>query len=55
MNEGDGDTLAGGAYGVSVGRAFMAESMFHTVTDAGMVALLGLVERPELEQNLSSL
>ncbi len=35
--------LAGGVYGVRVGAAFMAESMFHRVTDAGMVALAALV------------
>ena len=37
--------LVGGSYGVSIGAAFMAESMFHTMTDAGMVALAGLVEK----------
>lgn len=37
--------LAGGLYGVSLGGAFMGESMFHTVTDASKVALLYLVER----------
>ena len=31
--------LVGGVYGVALGGAFMAESMFHTVTDAGKVAL----------------
>jgi leucyl/phenylalanyl-tRNA--protein transferase len=38
-------TLAGGLYGVRIGRAFMAESMFHRATDAGMAALAALVER----------
>lgn len=37
--------LAGGLYGVSLGGAFMGESMFHIVTDASKVALLYLVER----------
>ncbi len=37
--------LAGGLYGVAVGGAFFGESMFHRVTDASKVALVGLVER----------
>jgi len=37
--------LAGGLYGVSVGGAFMGESMFHLVTDASKLALVYLVER----------
>lgn len=37
--------LAGGLYGVSLGGAFMGESMFHTVTDASKIALVYLVER----------
>lgn len=37
--------LVGGLYGVSLGGAFMAESMFHRETDAGKVAVLALVER----------
>src|SRR3954454_18200062 len=37
--------LAGGLYGVSVGAVFFGESMFHRVTDASKVALVGLVER----------
>lgn len=37
--------LAGGLYGVSIGGAFMGESMFHTVTDASKVSLVYLVER----------
>ena len=36
---------AGGLYGVTLGGAFFAESMFHRVTDAGKVALAHLVER----------
>ena len=34
----------GGVYGVSIGGAFFAESMFHRQTDAGKVALAYLVE-----------
>lgn len=37
--------LVGGLYGVSIGGAFMGESMFHRETDASKVALVGLVER----------
>jgi leucyl/phenylalanyl-tRNA--protein transferase len=37
--------LAGGLYGVQIGGAFMAESMFHRVTDASKVALVKLIER----------
>lgn len=37
--------LAGGLYGVSLGGAFMGESMFHIVTDASKIALIYLVER----------
>jgi len=39
------DKLVGGVYGVALGRAFFAESMFHRVTDASKVALYHLVER----------
>ena len=41
----DGDELVGGLYGVSLGRAFFGESMFHTVRDASKVALVHLVAR----------
>jgi leucyl/phenylalanyl-tRNA---protein transferase len=37
--------LAGGLYGVSIGGAFMGESMFHRETDASKVCLVHLVER----------
>jgi leucyl/phenylalanyl-tRNA---protein transferase len=37
--------LVGGTYGVSIGGAFMAESMFHRETDASKVALGALVDR----------
>lgn len=40
-----GDRLAGGLYGVTVGGAFAAESMFHRETDASKVALASLVAR----------
>ncbi len=40
----DGE-LVGGLYGVSLGRAFFGESMFHTVRDASKVALVHLVQR----------
>ena len=38
----DGE-LVGGMYGVAVGGLFAGESMFHRVTDASKVALVGLV------------
>src|ERR671936_609044 len=41
----DGDTLAGGLYGVTLGRAFFGESMFHVARDASKVALVHLVAR----------
>ncbi len=34
------ERLVGGLYGVALGRAFMAESMFHREPDAGNVALV---------------
>lgn len=37
--------LAGGVYGLSIGAAFMGESMFHNFTDGGMIALAALVAR----------
>ncbi len=37
--------LVGGLYGLSLGGAFMGESMFHHVTDASKVCLVYLVER----------
>lgn len=37
--------LAGGMYGVSLGRCFFGESMFHIVTDASKAALAALVDR----------
>src|SRR3954462_10910107 len=40
----DGE-LVGGLYGVSLGRAFFGESMFHVTRDASKVALVHLVAR----------
>ena len=40
-----GDELAGGLYGVMLGRCFFGESMFARRTDASKVALAALVER----------
>ncbi|MGY4308981.1 leucyl/phenylalanyl-tRNA--protein transferase [Bradyrhizobium sp. USDA 4369] len=40
----EGD-LVGGLYGVSLGRAFFGESMFHRTRDASKVALVHLVAR----------
>ena len=37
--------LVGGTYGVTLGGAFMAESMFHRETDSSKVALEALVQR----------
>jgi leucyl/phenylalanyl-tRNA--protein transferase len=39
------EELAGGLYGVSLGKAFFGESMFHQRADASKVALAVLVER----------
>jgi leucyl/phenylalanyl-tRNA---protein transferase len=39
------DRLVGGTYGLAIGGAFMAESMFHRETDASKVALAALVDR----------
>jgi leucyl/phenylalanyl-tRNA--protein transferase len=41
----ENDQLVGGLYGLSLGGAFMGESMFHTVRDASKVCLVYLVER----------
>lgn len=38
------DNLVGGLYGVSLGKAFFAESMFHTETNASKFALIKLIE-----------
>ncbi len=39
------NTLVGGVYGIAIGGAFMAESMFHYRTDASKLALAALVNR----------
>ena len=41
----DGTTLVGGLYGVSLGRTFFGESMFHRARDASKIALVHLVAR----------
>lgn len=40
-----GGKLVGGLYGVSLGKAFFGESMFHHKTDASKVALATLVDK----------
>jgi leucyl/phenylalanyl-tRNA--protein transferase len=40
-----GGQLVGGLYGVSLGRAFFGESMFHSRADASKVALAALVQQ----------
>jgi leucyl/phenylalanyl-tRNA--protein transferase len=39
------DELVGGLYGVTLGRVFFGESMFHTKTDASKVCFASLVEQ----------
>lgn len=41
----DGDTLAGGVYGVAIGGAFFGESMFSRRDDASKIALVHLAAR----------
>ena len=41
----DGDELAGGLYGLSIGAAFFGESMFRRRTGASKIALAHLIER----------
>jgi leucyl/phenylalanyl-tRNA--protein transferase len=41
----EGDNLVGGLYGVTLGRAYFGESMFHRARDASKVALVHLVAR----------
>jgi leucyl/phenylalanyl-tRNA--protein transferase len=43
-----GGELVGGVYGVSLGKAFFGESMFHLKPDASKVALAALVEKLKL-------
>jgi leucyl/phenylalanyl-tRNA--protein transferase len=42
-----GGELAGGLYGVAIGRAFFGESMFTRVADASKIALVALVRQLE--------
>lgn len=44
------DTLVGGLYGVSLGRAFFGESMFHTKSNASKLALVYLARQLEAWQ-----
>jgi len=44
----DEGALVGGLYGVSLGRAFFGESMFHRARDASKIALVHLVARLKL-------
>jgi leucyl/phenylalanyl-tRNA---protein transferase len=44
--------LVGGLYGVSLGKAFFGESMFHTMTDASKVAMHYLVEKAKKSELL---
>lgn len=41
----EGEALAGGLYGLSLGAMFCAESMFHRATDASKLALGALADR----------
>lgn len=41
----NGSDLVGGLYGVSLGRAFFGESMFHRQRDASKIALVHLIAR----------
>lgn len=41
----DGTALVGGLYGVSLGRAYFGESMFHRTRDASKIALVHLMAR----------
>jgi leucyl/phenylalanyl-tRNA--protein transferase len=41
----DGDELAGGLYGVFLGKVFFGESMFAKKNDASKIAFVKLVER----------
>lgn len=44
-----GEVLAGGLYGVRIGRFFAGESMFHRVTDASKVAVWATVDLLRLD------
>jgi leucyl/phenylalanyl-tRNA--protein transferase len=51
----DSDALVGGLYGVSLGRAFFGESMFHRARDASKVALVHLIARRPAASGCSTL
>jgi leucyl/phenylalanyl-tRNA--protein transferase len=42
-----GERLAGGVFGIAIGDAFFADSMFHVVRDASKLALVSLVQHLE--------
>jgi len=44
----EGEQLCGGVYGLRIEKAWFAESMFHTRTDASKIALYFLVEQVKL-------
>jgi leucyl/phenylalanyl-tRNA--protein transferase len=44
-----GPQLVGGVFGIAIGDAFFADSMFHAARDASKVALVSLVQRLERE------
>ncbi len=44
--------LVGGLYGLSIGKVFCGESMFHTVSNASKIALYFLVEKLKKDQFL---
>ena len=44
-----GDKLAGGLYGVALGKVFFGESMFSSITDASKIALVHLVQQLEYQ------
>jgi leucyl/phenylalanyl-tRNA--protein transferase len=46
------ESLVGGLYGVSIGRAFFGESMFSTRANASKAALIALVDRADLRFDL---
>lgn len=45
LDDDTGPALAGGIYGLAIGRLFCAESMFTRVDNAGKIALVALVEQ----------
>lgn len=44
-----GDTLAGGMYGIQIGKVFCGESMFSEVSNASKTALIWLLEQNDIE------